>query len=142
MIANFYNFSLNITGQLMLDISLLQIPSSTISVAVFCDTTRTMKGKLTDFGTPRLLTIPPHKFWDQSPSPHYQCCLQVSETVSWRKLPCCYSANMLQHLVGGRVLIYSRKVDHSRISINFSRNRLGLNSFCGILSQHLRNLSE
>ena len=24
-----------------------------------------------------------HKFWDQSPSPHYQCCLQVSGTVSW-----------------------------------------------------------
>ena len=42
-----------------------------------------------------------HKFWDQSPSPHYQCCLQVSETVSWHKLRCCYSANILQHWVGG-----------------------------------------
>ena len=83
-----------------------------------------------------------HKLWDQSPYPHYQCCLQVSETVSWRKLSCCYSANMLQHWVGGRVLIYSRKVDHSRISINFSRTRLGLNNFCEILSQTLKNLGK
>ena len=26
-----------------------------------------------------------HKFWDRSPFPHYQCCLQVSETVSWHR---------------------------------------------------------
>ena len=24
-------------------------------------------------------------FWDQSPSPHYQCCLQVSGRLSWRR---------------------------------------------------------
>ena len=53
----------------MPDISLLQIPSSTISVAVFCDTTRTMKGKLTDFGTPRLLTIPHINSETNSPPP-------------------------------------------------------------------------
>ena len=29
--------------------------------------------------------------------PHYQCCLQVSETVSWHELWSCYSSNMLQH---------------------------------------------
>ena len=74
-----------------------------------------------------------HKFWDQSPSPHYQCCLQVSETVSWHKLRCCYSANILQHWVGGRGLIYFCKVDHSRIFMNFSRNWLGLNNLCEIL---------
>ena len=28
---------------------------------------------------------------------YLQCCLQVSETVSWLKLQCCYSANILQH---------------------------------------------
>ena len=63
-----------------------------------------------------------HKFWDESPSPHDQCCLQVFGTVSWHKLRCCYSANMPQHWVGERRLIYFCKVDHSRISINFSRN--------------------
>ena len=63
-----------------------------------------------------------HKFWDQSPSLHYQCCLQVSETVSWHKFRYCYSANILQHWIGGRGLIYFCKVDHSRISRNFSRN--------------------
>ena len=67
-----------------------------------------------------------HKFWDQSPSLHYQCSLQVSETESWHKLRCCYSSNMLQHWVGERGLIYFCKVDHSRISINFFRNWLGL----------------
>ena len=74
-----------------------------------------------------------HKFWDQSPSPHYQCCLQVSETVSWHKFRCRYSANILQHWVGGRGLIYFCKVDHSRIFLNFSRNWLGLNNLCEIL---------
>ena len=81
-----------------------------------------------------------HKFWDQSPSPHYQCCLQVSETVSWYKLRCFYSSNMLQHWVGGRGLVYFCKVSHSRISRNFSRNLLGLNNLCEVLSQNLRNL--
>ena len=43
-----------------------------------------------------------HKLWERSLSPppppaHYQCCLQVSETVFWHKLPCCYSSIMLQH---------------------------------------------
>ena len=74
-----------------------------------------------------------HKFWDQSPSPHYQRCLQVSETVCWHKLRCCYSTNMLQHWAGGRDLIYFCEVDHSRISINVSRNWLGLNNLCEIL---------
>ena len=50
-----------------------------------------------------------HIFWDQRPSPHYQCCLQVSETASWRKLRCCYSFNMLQNWVGGRVWFISAK---------------------------------
>ena len=36
-----------------------------------------------------------YKFWDEPPSPHYQCCLKVSETVSWSKLRCCYSSDML-----------------------------------------------
>ena len=83
-----------------------------------------------------------HKFWDQSPSPHYQCCLQVSETVSWHKLRCRYSAIILQHWVGGRGLIYFCKEDHSRISINFSRNWLVVNNLCEILSQNLRKLSK
>ena len=75
-----------------------------------------------------------HKFCDQSLSPfHYQCSLQVSETVSWYKLCCCYSFNMLKHGVGGRGLIYFCKVEHSRFSINFSRNWLGLSSLCEIL---------
>ena len=74
-----------------------------------------------------------HKFWDQSPSSHYQCCLQASETVSWHKLRICYSSNMLQPWVGVRGLIYFRKENHSRISINVSRNWLGLNNLCEIL---------
>ena len=74
-----------------------------------------------------------HKFWDQSPSPHYQCYLQVSEAVSWHKLQSCYSCNMLQHWVEGRCLIYFCKVDHSRIFINFFRSWLGLNNLCEIL---------
>ena len=74
-----------------------------------------------------------HKFWGQSPFPHYQCCLQLSETVSWHKLCCCYSANLLQHWVGGRGLIYFSKVDYSRISRIFSTNWVGLNNLCEIL---------
>ena len=46
-----------------------------------------------------------HKFCDQSPFPHSRCCLQVSETVSWHKIQCCYSANILQHWVGSRALV-------------------------------------
>ena len=80
-----------------------------------------------------LLDKTSHKFWDQSPSTHYQCCLQVSETGSWHKLRCFYSSNMLQHWIRGRDLICFCKVDHSRISINFSRNWLGLNNLCEIL---------
>ena len=83
-----------------------------------------------------------HKFWDQSPFPHYQSCLQVSETVPWHKVQCCYSVNILQHLVGGWWLIYFCKVDHSRISRNFSRNWVGLNNLCEILSQNLRMLGK
>ena len=83
-----------------------------------------------------------HKFWDKSPSPHYQCCLQVSETVSWHKLQSCYSSNMLQHWVGGRDLIYFCKGDHSRIFMNFSRNWLGLNNLCEILKVDFINFSR
>ena len=42
----------------------------------------------------------------------------------------------------GRGLIYFCKVDHSRISINFSRNWLGLNNLCEILSKNLRKLGK
>ena len=63
-----------------------------------------------------------HKFWDQTPSSRYQCCLQVSETVSWHKLQSCHSSNMLQHWVGGRGLTYFCKVDYSRFFMNFSRS--------------------
>ena len=76
---------------------------------------------------------PLHKFWDQSSSPHHECCLQVSETVSWHKLRCCYCSNMLQHWIWGDGLIYFWKVDHFRISINFSRNWLGISYLCKIL---------
>ena len=78
-----------------------------------------------------------HKFWDQSPSPHYQCCLEVSETVFWHKLPCYYSANNLKHWVGGRDLIYFCKMEHCRISRDFSRNWVGLNNLCEIVSQKI-----
>ena len=74
-----------------------------------------------------------HKFWDQSPTPHYQCCLRVSETVSWHKLQSCYCSSMLQHWIRERGLIYFCKVDHSRIFTNFSRNWLGLNNLSEIL---------
>ena len=53
-----------------------------------------------------------NKFWDQAPSPHYKCCLQVSEAGSCHKLQCCYSSSMLQHWAGGRGLICFCKVDH------------------------------
>ena len=80
-----------------------------------------------------------HKFWDQSPSPHCQCCFQVFETVPWHKLPCCYSSNILQHWVGGRDLIYSCKLDQPRIFINFSMNWLGLINLCEILKFAVHN---
>ena len=74
-----------------------------------------------------------HKFWDQPPSPHYQCCLQVFGTVCCCKLWRCFSSNILQHWVGGRGLVYFCKVDHSRISKKFFRNWLGLDNSCEIL---------
>ena len=76
------------------------------------------------------------------PLPHYQWCLQVSETVCWHKFRWCYSTNMLQHWVEGRDLIYFWKVAHSRFSINFSRNWLCFNNLCEILSQSLKKLSK
>ena len=83
-----------------------------------------------------------HKFWDQSPFPHYQSCLQVSETVSWDKSWCCYSTNILQHQVWGRDLIYFFKMDDFRISRNLSRNWAGLNNFCETLSQKSTKLCK
>ena len=83
-----------------------------------------------------------NKFWDQYPSRHYQCCLQVSETVFWHKLQCCYSANILQHWIGGRGLIYFCKVGHSRTFTKFARNWLYLNNLCDILPQNLRKLGK
>ena len=71
-----------------------------------------------------------HKFWDQTPYPHYQCCLQVTVTGSCHELLCCCTSNMLQHWAWGRGLICFCKVGHSRISINFSRDWLGLNNLC------------
>ena len=59
--------------------------------------------------------------------------LQVCETLSWQKLSCCYSSNIPQYWVGWRDLIYFFNVDHFKVSINFSRNWLGLNSLCEIL---------
>ena len=72
-----------------------------------------------------------HIFWDQTP--HYQCCLQVSKTVSWHKFRCCYSSSMLQCWVRNRGLTYFWKVDHSRISRNFSMNCLCLYNLREIL---------
>ena len=83
-------------------------------------------------------TVPHINSETNPPTPNYQCCLEVSETVSWHKPRSCYSSSMLQHWVGGRGLIYFCKVDHSRIFINFSRNWLGLNDLCEILSQNVR----
>ena len=51
----------------------------------------------------------PHINSETNPPPPDHCCLQVSETVSWHKLRCCYSTNMLQHWVGGRGMIISAK---------------------------------
>ena len=63
-----------------------------------------------------------HKFRDQPPSPHYQCCLQVFGTVWCCKLWYCFSFNILQNWLKGRGMLYFCKVDHSRISIAFFRN--------------------
>ena len=38
-----------------------------------------------------------HKFWDQSPSPHYQCCFHVFKTASWHKTRSCFSSNIAAH---------------------------------------------
>ena len=62
--------------------------------------------------------------WDQSPSLHYQCCLQVSETFSWDKLRRCYPANILHHQVGMKCLVYFCRVVYSRISRSFSEIEL------------------
>ena len=43
----------------------------------------------------------PHINSETNPLLQHQCCLQVSETVSWYKLRRCYSANIIQHWVGG-----------------------------------------
>ena len=83
-----------------------------------------------------------HKFWDQSPSPHYQFCLQVCDTVSWHKLQSCYSPNMLQHWVAGSDLIYFCKEIYSEIFMNFSRNWLVFNNLLEILLQNLRKLGK
>ena len=70
---------------------------------------------------------------ETNPPPPLLMLFAISGTVSWHKLRSCYSSNMLQHWVGGKDLIYFYKVDHSRISINFSWNWLGLNNLCEIL---------
>ena len=70
------------------------------------------------------------KFWDQFPSHHYQCCFQVSETVSW------HSSNMLQYLVGRRGLTYFSKVDHFIVFGDFAGNWFDLNDLCEIWLQH------
>ena len=69
-----------------------------------------------------------HKFWYQSPSPHYQCCLQVSEAGCWRKL-----FQYVATLSRGRELTSFCKVDNSRISINSSRNWFSLNNLCEMM---------
>ena len=81
------------------------------------------------------------EFWDQPPSYNYQCCLQVSETVCWRKLRCCYSLNMLQHWVERGAWFISAKWTIPEFPRNFSRNRLGLNNISETLSQTLRKLA-
>ena len=69
----------------------------------------------------------------QSPFAHYQRCLQVSQTGSLQKLRYFYSSNILQHWVGGKGLIYFCKVNHFRISRNFSLNWDGLNNYSEIM---------
>ena len=83
-----------------------------------------------------------HKFWDPSPSTHYQCRLQISEIVSWKKLSCCNSSDILQGWVGRSGLICFCKVSNSRIFRIFSGNWLGLNDLCEIWSQNLRELTK
>ena len=78
----------------------------------------------------------------KSPSPHYQCFSQVSETVCRQNLRCFYSVNMLQHWVGGRGLICFCKVDHCRISGKLSRNWLGLNNLCEVLEVPMRRFTN
>ena len=87
-------------------------------------------------------TIPHTNFETISPSPRYQHCVQVSDTVSWYKLRCCYSSNILHHWKGGRGLIYFCKVDHSRISRKYSRNWVGLNNLCEILQLYYGSASQ
>ena len=71
---------------------------------------RIPKIKNSEFKSARFFQRPFYfKFWDQSPSLHFQYCLQVSETVSWHKFQCCYSANILQHWIGGGAWFISAK---------------------------------
>ena len=74
-----------------------------------------------------------HKFWDQSSLPLLSMLLasiwKSSLAQASMLLLCQYAATSRR----GRALIYFCKVDHSRISINFSRNWLGLNNLCEIL---------
>ena len=93
------------------------------------------KNKRWKFGLFEYKLTAPHKFWDQSPCHHYQYCLQVSVAVWWHKFRCCYFSLMLQYWVWGRCLIFFYKVDNSRISINFSKNWLGLNNLCEIFQK-------
>ena len=74
-----------------------------------------------------------HKFWEQSPHPNDQCWLQVSKKVSWRKLRCCYSSNMVQHWVEERGLTYSEEWTIPEFPEIFSRNWLDLKNLCEIL---------
>ena len=54
----------------------------------------------------------------------------LANNVVWKQ-SCSFA--VLQHWLGRRELIYFWKVDHSRISRNFSRKRLGLNDLCELL---------
>ena len=78
-----------------------------------------------------------HKFWDQSPFPYYQCCLQVSETVSRHKL--CQYAAILSRGKGPDLFLQSGPFQNFH---KFSRNWLGLNNLCKILPQNLRKLGK
>ena len=74
-----------------------------------------------------------HKFWRQCPSPQYQCCFQVSESVYGTS----FGVATLQYFVEGRGLIYFCKVEHSRISKTFYRCWICLNNLSEILSQNM-----
>ena len=50
-----------------------------------------------------------HKFWGQSPSRHYHCCLQVSETDFRHRARFCYFSSILKHWLGGGAWFVSAK---------------------------------